>query len=194
MHALLAEMASAPSGVESMSLHVLARLCGELRRDRGEAAARQLLDEVGEQLMASFARDWQAGEEARVITDLITVFKHQGGGNMVPVDETTIREKGALGPGQMIAVDMGEGRLYHDAEMKDKLAAAQPYGDWIEKIVDLNSLLRDDPKERGAVHLDLAFDGLGIGPDERQGQFSGRLCLCKAGLQQLLCGLEVACQ
>jgi glutamate synthase (NADPH) large chain len=29
---------------------------------------------------------------------------------MVPVDEATVREKGALGPGQMIAVDMAEGR------------------------------------------------------------------------------------
>ena len=65
---------------------------------------------------------------------------------MVPVDEGTVREKGALGPGQMIAVDMVEGKLYHDTEMKDKLAAAQPYGDWIEKIVDLNALLRDVPE------------------------------------------------
>jgi len=66
---------------------------------------------------------------------------------MVPVDETTIREKGALGPGQMIAVDMAEGRLFHDAELKDKLAAAQPFGDWIEKVVDLNALLRDVPEQ-----------------------------------------------
>ncbi|MGL6209158.1 MAG: glutamate synthase central domain-containing protein, partial [Paracoccaceae bacterium] len=65
---------------------------------------------------------------------------------MVPVDETTVREKGALGPGQMIAVDMAEGRLYHDAEMKDRLASAQPYGDWIERIVNLNDLLRDVPE------------------------------------------------
>ena len=65
---------------------------------------------------------------------------------MVPVDETTVREKGALGPGQMIAVDMAEGKLYHDVELKDKLAAAQPFGDWIEKVVDLNALLRDVPE------------------------------------------------
>ncbi|MDO5529592.1 MAG: glutamate synthase large subunit, partial [Paracoccus sp. (in: a-proteobacteria)] len=31
---------------------------------------------------------------------------------MVPVDETAVVEKGALGPGQMIAVDMVEGKLY----------------------------------------------------------------------------------
>ncbi len=65
---------------------------------------------------------------------------------MVPVDEATVREKGALGPGQMIAVDMAEGRLYHDKEMKDRLASSQPFGDWVEKVIDLNSLLRDVPE------------------------------------------------
>ena len=65
---------------------------------------------------------------------------------MVPVDETTVREKGALGPGQMIAVDMAEGRLYHDRDLKDRLASALPYGDWVEKVVDLNALLRDVPE------------------------------------------------
>jgi glutamate synthase (NADPH/NADH) large chain/glutamate synthase (ferredoxin) len=65
---------------------------------------------------------------------------------MVPVDEMTVREKGALGPGQMIAVDMREGRIYRDAQLKDKLAASQPFGEWIDKIVDLNSLLRDVPE------------------------------------------------
>ncbi len=57
---------------------------------------------------------------------------------MVPVDEAGLLEKGALGPGQMIAVDMVEGRLYRDAEIKDKLAASQPYGEWIAKVVHLS--------------------------------------------------------
>ncbi len=65
---------------------------------------------------------------------------------MVPVDEGTVREKGALGPGQLIAVDMREGKLYHDKAMKDRLAAAQPYADWIEKVVDLNAMLKDVPE------------------------------------------------
>ena len=37
---------------------------------------------------------------------------------MVPVDEASVVEKGALGPGQMIAVDMAEGALFHDTEIK----------------------------------------------------------------------------
>ncbi len=60
---------------------------------------------------------------------------------MVPVDESSVREKGALGPGQMIAVDMTEGRLFHDAEMKNRLAEAQPFGEWVGKINELDGVL-----------------------------------------------------
>ena len=66
---------------------------------------------------------------------------------MVAIDEATVVEKGALGPGQMIAVDMVEGRLFHDEELKDELAAAQPFGEWIEKVVDLSSQMRDVPEK-----------------------------------------------
>ncbi|MFZ1726036.1 MAG: glutamate synthase large subunit [Albidovulum sp.] len=66
---------------------------------------------------------------------------------MVPVDEALVREKGALGPGQMIAVDMQEGKLYHDRDIKNRLAASQPYADWIEKVVDLNVIMRDVPEK-----------------------------------------------
>ena len=62
---------------------------------------------------------------------------------MVPTDEKTVVEKGALGPGQMIAVDMVEGRLFHDVEIKDKLAAAQPFDEWVGKISELDSVLAD---------------------------------------------------
>ena len=60
---------------------------------------------------------------------------------MVPTDEAIVREKGALGPGQLLAVYMAEGKLYHDTEIKDKLAAAQPFGEWVGKIKDLDEAL-----------------------------------------------------
>ncbi len=60
---------------------------------------------------------------------------------MVPVDEETVVEKGALGPGQMLAVDLVEGRLYHDTEIKDKLAASRPFGEWVGKIRELDEVL-----------------------------------------------------
>ncbi|MEQ9260189.1 MAG: glutamate synthase large subunit [Roseovarius sp.] len=60
---------------------------------------------------------------------------------MVPIDEATVREKGALGPGQMLAVDMKKGELYHDTEIKDKLARALPFGEWVGKINDMDEQL-----------------------------------------------------
>ncbi|MCA8867314.1 MAG: glutamate synthase large subunit [Rhodobacteraceae bacterium] len=58
---------------------------------------------------------------------------------MVPTNENNLVEKGALGPGQMLAVDMAEGRLLHDTEIKDELAASRPFGEWVGKIVDLEA-------------------------------------------------------
>ncbi|MWB79327.1 glutamate synthase large subunit [Pseudooceanicola sp. 216_PA32_1] len=60
---------------------------------------------------------------------------------MVPSNEATVREKGALGPGQMIAVDTKKGKLYHDTEIKNKLSAALPFGEWVGKIKDLDDVL-----------------------------------------------------
>ncbi|MBV0913591.1 glutamate synthase large subunit [Anianabacter salinae] len=60
---------------------------------------------------------------------------------MVPVDESRVIEKGALGPGQMLAVDMKDGKLFHDTQIKDKLAAAQPFGEWVGKINELDDFL-----------------------------------------------------
>jgi len=59
---------------------------------------------------------------------------------MVPQPEDKITEKGRVGPGQMIAIDLKKGRFYHDQEIKDKLADAQPYGEWLKNQVRLDSL------------------------------------------------------
>ena len=56
---------------------------------------------------------------------------------MVPVDEAHVVEKGALGPGQMLAVDMAKAKLFRDAEIKDKLAKALPFSDWVGAMTDL---------------------------------------------------------
>ena len=60
---------------------------------------------------------------------------------MVPLDEARVQEKGALGPGQILAIDMAEGKLYHDTEIKDQLAASLPFGEWVGKINELDSAL-----------------------------------------------------
>ena len=65
---------------------------------------------------------------------------------MVRIDEQNIVEKDRIGPGQMIAVDLVEGRLYKDRELKDMLAASRPFEDWVAHGVKLENLVK---KARG---------------------------------------------
>jgi len=48
-------------------------------------------------------------------------------------DPGEIREKGRLKPGKIILVDVEEGKIYRDEELKEQLALAHPYMKWIEK-------------------------------------------------------------
>ncbi len=68
---------------------------------------------------------------------------------MVPIRETEITEKGRLGPGQMIAVDLGAAKLLHDAEIKAELSTSQPFGDWAKNITPLDKFIR--PEEAAAA-------------------------------------------
>ncbi|SFT08154.1 glutamate synthase (NADPH) large subunit [Sulfitobacter marinus] len=62
---------------------------------------------------------------------------------MVPQDEANVVHKGALGPGQLLAVDIEEGKMFGDTEIKDKLAASRPFGEWVGKINELDEALAD---------------------------------------------------
>ncbi|MBT3793140.1 MAG: glutamate synthase large subunit [Rhodospirillales bacterium] len=62
---------------------------------------------------------------------------------MVMIPETDVIEKGRIGPGQMIGVDLVEGRLYRDDEIKDMLSSRQPFEEWSKNIVELNSLFKE---------------------------------------------------
>src|SRR3546814_20299421 len=57
-------------------------------------------------------------------SDLLVVGSESG---MVLLPEASVRKKGRLGPGQMIAVDLDNGTLYEDLAIKDKIADAQDY-------------------------------------------------------------------
>ena len=61
---------------------------------------------------------------------------------MVPVNESEVIEKGALGPGEMIAVDLHRGILLHDKDLKNELANSAPFDDWASKIIDLEKVTK----------------------------------------------------
>ena len=52
---------------------------------------------------------------------------------IVSVEPQRVIERGRLGPGQMLAVDVEEGRVMHDAEIKAEFSARQPYGEWVRR-------------------------------------------------------------
>lgn len=69
---------------------------------------------------------------------------------MVRVKESEVVEKGRLDPGEMIAVDLKNGKLYHDRELKEVMASAKPYGDWIAKSVKIDKLIRAHHEEKAS--------------------------------------------
>ena len=46
-------------------------------------------------------------------------------------DPTEIAEKGRLQPGKILLIDTQEGKIYYDGEIKDRLAHAHPYREWL---------------------------------------------------------------
>lgn len=51
----------------------------------------------------------------------------------LPVDPSIIIEKGRLQPGKMFVVDMEQGRIISDDELKQAICSQKPYGEWLNK-------------------------------------------------------------
>lgn len=52
---------------------------------------------------------------------------------VLPFEASEIKEKGRLAPGKMMMVDMEEGKVYYDRELKEHLAGEFPYRDWLQR-------------------------------------------------------------
>ncbi len=52
---------------------------------------------------------------------------------VLPIDPATIIEKGRLQPGKMFVVDMEQGRIISDDELKADICSKKPYADWLNK-------------------------------------------------------------
>lgn len=63
----------------------------------------------------------------------------------LPIDQSTIIEKGRLQPGKMFVVDMEQGRIISDDELKQTICSQKPYGDWLNQYkIRLDEL--DEPR------------------------------------------------
>jgi glutamate synthase (NADPH/NADH) large chain len=52
---------------------------------------------------------------------------------VLPVDPKMIKEKGRLQPGKMFIVDLEQGRIISDDELKNNICSQKPYAEWLNK-------------------------------------------------------------
>lgn len=62
--------------------------------------------------------------------DVMVVASEMG---VLPFEPSEIREKGRLRPGKILMVDTEKGTVHYDPELKENLAKAYPYREWLAK-------------------------------------------------------------
>jgi glutamate synthase (ferredoxin) len=73
---------------------------------------------------------------------------------VVDLPESEILEKGRLGPGQMIAVDLESHEVLKNWEIKQRVAKGQPYGTWLQEYrQNLENQLFPDANQLDTVSL-----------------------------------------
>jgi glutamate synthase (NADPH/NADH) large chain len=52
---------------------------------------------------------------------------------VLPIDPALIKEKGRLQPGKMFVVDMEQGKIISDEDLKQSICSQKPYAEWLNK-------------------------------------------------------------
>ncbi|MCE2897481.1 MAG: glutamate synthase-related protein [Betaproteobacteria bacterium] len=86
----------------------------------------------GRQIGATLDRNGLRPARYLVTDDDMVIMASEAG--VLPVPEDRIVKKWRLQPGKMFLVDLEQGRIIDDKELKDALAAAKPYREWIDRI------------------------------------------------------------
>ena len=110
----------------------------------------------GRQIGATLDRNGLRPARYFVTDDDFVVMASESG--VLPIPDKKIVKKWRLQPGKMFLIDLDQGRIIDDKEIKDSLARRRPYGDWLSKInIKLDSLEAPQPVpgSYGASLLDL---------------------------------------
>src|SRR4051795_1833347 len=86
----------------------------------------------GRQIGATLDRNGLRPSRYIVTDDDLVIMGSECG--CLPVPEEKVLKKWRLQPGKMFLVDLEKGRIVDDKELKDSLASAKPYAEWIERI------------------------------------------------------------
>jgi len=86
----------------------------------------------GRQIGATLDRNGLRPARFYVTEDDFVVLASEAG--VLPFPESRIVQKWRLQPGKMFLIDMEQGRIIDDKELKDNLANAKPYKSWIDAV------------------------------------------------------------
>lgn len=80
--------------------------------------------------------------------DMMVIASETG---VLPIEPSEIKERGRLKPGKMLMVDTEAGTIQYDAELKEELAKAYPYRQWLSK----NRISLDDISSGRTIKYDV---------------------------------------
>ncbi|MBI5908108.1 MAG: glutamate synthase subunit alpha, partial [Burkholderiales bacterium] len=111
----------------------------------------------GRQIGATLDRNGLRPSRYCVTDDDLVIMASESG--VLPIPENKIVRKWRLQPGKMFLIDLEQGRMIDDEEIKATLAHSKPYKQWIENL----RIRLDDVQ---ATTVPVPTDGLKMGADE----------------------------
>ena len=82
-------------------------------------------------------------------------------------EPSNVVSKGRLQPGKILLIDTQEGKIYYDGEIKEKLAKAHPYREWLnENRVQLEKLKSGRKVDNGVSNLNAKLVTFGFGQED----------------------------
>ncbi len=106
----------------------------------------------GRQIGATLDRNGLRPARYLVTDDDMVVMASESG--VLPIPDEKITKKWRLQPGKMFLIDLEAGRIIDDKELKDSLAAAKPYKEWMSKIrIKLDDLSAEAEETSHAASL-----------------------------------------
>ena len=97
----------------------------------------------GKQIGATLDRNGLRPARYLVTDDDLVIMASEAG--VLPIAESRIVQKWRLQPGKMFLIDLEQGRIIDDEEIKSQLANSKPYRHWIDRLrVKLESLPRPE--------------------------------------------------
>jgi glutamate synthase (NADPH/NADH) large chain len=110
----------------------------------------------GRQIGATLDRNGLRPSRYCITEDDVVIMASESG--VLPVPESKIVRKWRLQPGKMFLIDLEQGRMIHDDELKSALSKSRPYQQWIENVrvelASLNPQAENSPEPSALALLD----------------------------------------